>query len=110
MSKPLSEYEQRRRVIDAARLAEQGKCRCQVCQQVKDQGEVLILAFRGNVVLSICPTCFDGTITINKKGSELNISIASHRESYITRASSMADVETVAKQTYAKPKVEKTIY
>lgn len=37
-----------------AKLAEQGKCRCRVCRQVKDLGECLIVAWRGNMLYAIC--------------------------------------------------------
>jgi len=37
-----------------AKLAEQGKCRCRVCKQVKDIKECLLVTWRSNMLYAIC--------------------------------------------------------
>lgn len=94
----------RRALEDATRLAVQGKYRCRVCQRVDMQERGLVIAFAGNVLLAVCPSCIYRPIIIRREAGSISVQLQSDRESSIVLATNMNEV---AGMQIAKPKVEK---
>lgn len=94
----------RRALEDATRLAAQGKYRCRVCNRVDDQERGLVIAFAGNVLLAICPTCIHAPIVIRREPSGLSVQMQGGRDSGIVLAGSMREVEGAR---FATPRTEK---
>lgn len=94
----------RRALEDATRLAVQGKYRCRVCQRIDDQERGLVIAFAGNVLLAVCPTCIHAPIVIRREPEGLSVQLQGGRDSGIVLASSLREVEGMK---FAAPKTEK---
>jgi len=46
------------RATDATLLADQGKCRCNFCHQIKDLKEAIVVVWGSNILFAGCPECF----------------------------------------------------
>lgn len=94
----------RRAMEDATRLAAAGLYRCRICNKVAPQEQGLVIAFAGNVLLAVCPTCMHAPIVIKREAHGISVSILKQQRSTIHVARSLKEVEGMR---LATPNVKK---
>ena len=94
----------RRALEDATRLAAQGKYRCRVCKRIDEQERGLVIAFAGNVLLAVCPTCIHRPIVVRREPNGISVQLQGTSDGGIVVASSMKEVEGMK---LAQPKAKK---
>ena len=90
------DLEARRAMEDATRLAAQGKYRCRVCNKIDAQERGLLIAFAGNVLLAVCPSCVHAPIVIQCREGSISVQMQggqARRVPNIVLARSMREVE-----------------
>ena len=90
-------------LIEATRLAADGKYRCRKCGKIDEQEKGIVVAFAGAVVFAICPSCIEGHIRIERHGGIINVAMPRPRDSRIV----LADDLPKAGLQVATPKIER---
>lgn len=99
------DLEAHRKCQDATRLAAQGKYRCHTCNKVDEIQEGVIIAYLGNILLSICPGCITGPIRIDRSDTKIKVIMPRAEDSSIILASDLSRIDEVVA---AKPQVIRT--